>query len=74
MLEAIIACCLVVGGSFTLIGSIGLARLPDLFTRLHGPTKATTLGLHTMYPHALQCYLLQDKLYLLYRTFGQPFL
>ena len=44
MLEAIIACCLVVGGSFTLIGSIGLARLPDLFTRLHGPTKATTLG------------------------------
>ena len=36
MLEAIIACCLVVGGSFTLIGSIGLARLPDLFTRLLG--------------------------------------
>ncbi len=27
---------------FTPIGSIGLARLPDLFTRLHGPTKATT--------------------------------
>ena len=44
MLEAIIACCLVIGGAFTLIGSIGLARLPDLFTRLHGPTKATTLG------------------------------
>ena len=44
MLEAIIACCLIIGGAFTLIGSIGLARLPDLFTRLHGPTKATTLG------------------------------
>jgi multicomponent K+:H+ antiporter subunit G len=44
MLEAIIACFLVIGGAFTLIGSIGLARLPDLFTRLHGPTKATTLG------------------------------
>lgn len=44
MLETIIACCLVIGGAFTLIGSIGLARLPDLFTRLHGPTKATTLG------------------------------
>ena len=44
MLEAIIACCLVIGGAFTLIGSIGLARLPDLFTRLHGPTKATALG------------------------------
>ena len=44
MLDTVIALFLVVGGSFTLIGSIGLARLPDLFTRLHGPTKATTLG------------------------------
>src|SRR5690606_19881721 len=29
---------------FALIGAIGLFRLPDFFTRLHGPTKATTLG------------------------------
>ena len=35
---------LLLGAGFALIGSIGLARLPDLFTRLHGPTKATTLG------------------------------
>ena len=35
---------LLLGGAFALIGSIGLARLPDIFTRLHGPTKATTLG------------------------------
>lgn len=35
---------LLLGGAFTLIGAIGLARLPDFFTRLHGPTKATTLG------------------------------
>lgn len=33
-----------VGAAFALVGSIGLARLPDFFTRLHGPTKATTLG------------------------------
>jgi multicomponent K+:H+ antiporter subunit G len=32
------------GAAFALIGSIGLARLPDIYTRLHGPTKATTLG------------------------------
>ena len=32
------------GASFALIGSIGLARFPDIYTRLHGPTKATTLG------------------------------
>jgi len=33
-----------VGAGFALIGSIGLARLPDFYTRLHAPTKATTLG------------------------------
>ncbi|WP_127476980.1 Na+/H+ antiporter subunit G [Sulfurivermis fontis] len=44
MLDILIALFLFIGGAFALIGSIGLARLPDLFMRLHGPTKATTLG------------------------------
>lgn len=44
MLEIIISLFLLIGAAFALIGSIGLARLPDLFMRLHGPTKATTLG------------------------------
>ena len=42
--EYIIAALLILGGSFILIGSWGLAKLPSLMTRLHGPTKATTLG------------------------------
>lgn len=42
--EYTIAFLLLLGGAFTLVGAIGLARLPDFFTRLHGPTKATTLG------------------------------
>ncbi len=44
MVELLASLFLVVGGVFALIGSIGLARLPDLFMRLHGPAKATTLG------------------------------
>lgn len=36
---------LVIGACFVFIGSYGLARLPDFYTRLHGPTKATTLGM-----------------------------
>jgi multicomponent K+:H+ antiporter subunit G len=44
ILETLVAALLVIGGVFTLIGSLGLARLPDFYTRLHGPTKATTLG------------------------------
>jgi multicomponent K+:H+ antiporter subunit G len=35
---------LILGSAFALVGAIGLYRLPDFFTRLHGPTKATTLG------------------------------
>lgn len=42
--EYFISALLLLGGAFTLIGAIGLARLPDFFTRLHGPTKATTVG------------------------------
>lgn len=45
MLAEIVTSLLVlIGGAFALLGSIGLARLPDFFSRLHGPTKATTLG------------------------------
>ena len=44
VLELVVFALLLVGGFFTLVGSIGLARLPDFFMRLHGPTKATTLG------------------------------
>ena len=42
--ELVVSILIVLGGAFALIGSWGLARLPSLMTRLHGPTKATTLG------------------------------
>lgn len=35
---------LVVGAFFALVGSFGLAKLSTFVMRLHGPTKATTLG------------------------------
>ena len=44
LIETIIALSIVFGASFALIGSIGLVRLRDAYSRLHGPTKATTLG------------------------------
>lgn len=43
-LEITIAVLALLGAAFTLIGSWGLARLGDFGKRLHGPTKATTLG------------------------------
>jgi len=42
--EIILSVLVVAGGVFTLIGSLGLWRMRDFYTRLHGPTKATTLG------------------------------
>ncbi len=44
MLEWILSALIVIGAFFTLVGSIGLYKLSDFFMRLHGPTKATTLG------------------------------
>lgn len=44
IMDILITLMLVVGGIFGLVGSFGLIRLPDAMTRLHAPTKATTLG------------------------------
>ncbi|GGB55369.1 Na+/H+ antiporter subunit G [Blastomonas aquatica] len=43
--DIVISALIVLGASFALIGSWGMVRLPTLMERLHGPTKATTLGL-----------------------------
>lgn len=42
--ELLVSALIVIGASFALVGSWGLVRLPDLMSRLHAPTKATTLG------------------------------
>jgi multicomponent K+:H+ antiporter subunit G len=43
-LDALIAFFIVLGALFALVGSYGLAKLGDFMKRLHGPTKASTLG------------------------------
>jgi multicomponent K+:H+ antiporter subunit G len=45
LIEIVVALLVVAGGLFSFLGSLGLARLPDVFMRLHGPSKATTLGI-----------------------------
>ena len=44
MIDILLSLLILTGAIFTFIGSLGLARLRDFYTRLHGPTKATTLG------------------------------
>lgn len=42
--ELLLSVLVLAGGFFTFVGSLGLWRLRDFYTRLHGPTKASTLG------------------------------
>ena len=42
--DYVIAGLLILAGAFGLVGSVGLLKLPDPMTRMHAPTKATTLG------------------------------
>jgi len=48
MLELLLSLLILLGAAFTFIGSLGLLRLRDFYTRLHGPTKATTLGVGSL--------------------------
>ena len=44
-MEILVSIFLMIGTFFMLVGGIGMVRLPDLFMRLHAPTKSSTLGL-----------------------------
>jgi multicomponent K+:H+ antiporter subunit G len=44
LLDVVLSLLVAIGAFFALVGSFGLAKLSSLVKRLHGPTKATTLG------------------------------
>ena len=48
LLELLVSALIVIGALFTALGSFGLLRLRDFYSRLHSPTKATTLGVGSL--------------------------
>ena len=46
--EVVISVLMVTGGLFAFLGSLGLVKLRDFYSRLHTPTKGTTLGVGTI--------------------------
>jgi multicomponent K+:H+ antiporter subunit G len=61
--EVLVASLILIGAFFLLVGSFGLAKLPDIMRRLHAPTKATTLGIGSMLIASMLYFLLiQDRL------------
>ena len=43
-IDIVVYICLAIGVIFNALGVIGLLRFPDLYTRMHATTKATTFG------------------------------
>lgn len=58
LVEAAIAALILIGAFFLVVGSFGLAKLPDMMRRLHGPTKATTLGVGALLIASMLYFLL----------------
>jgi len=48
LIDILVAIILIIGTVFTLIGSYGLIKLRGSMARLHGPTKASTLGVGSL--------------------------
>jgi multicomponent K+:H+ antiporter subunit G len=46
--ELAVSALILIGAFFLLVGSYGLAKLPDMMRRLHGPSKSTTLGIGSL--------------------------
>lgn len=61
MLELLLSVLILVGASFTLVGSLGLVRLNDFYSRLHAPTKATTLGVGSLLVASALFFSYQDE-------------
>ncbi|MBC7003013.1 monovalent cation/H(+) antiporter subunit G [Photobacterium sp. BZF1] len=44
-MDILISILLLFGTFFTLVASLGIVRMPDLYTRMHAATKAGTVGI-----------------------------
>lgn len=44
IMEIVISALIVIGALFTLVGGYGLVKLDNAMSRMHAPTKASTLG------------------------------
>jgi len=61
MLEILLSLLILIGAGFTLIGSLGLLRLRDFYSRLHAPTKASTLGVGSLLIASALFFSYQDE-------------
>ncbi len=73
-IEVLLSFFVLLGGLFMLIGSIGLARLPDFYMRLHAPTKATTLGVGSLLIASMIYFSVNNSIYSIHEVLITIFL
>lgn len=59
--ELVLSFLVVAGAVFCFLGSLGLVRFPDFYMRLHGPSKATTLGIGALIAASLGAFALAGQ-------------
>jgi len=59
--DYLVAALVIIGSVFMLIGSWGLVKLPDFYTRPHAPTKASTLGMGATLLGSLVWFSVQEE-------------
>jgi multicomponent Na+:H+ antiporter subunit G len=64
LIEVVISILILIGVFFSLVGSIGLIRLPDVYTRLHAVTKSATLGVISLLSAAVVFFIGADSLFI----------
>lgn len=72
--ELLVAAMILVGAFFALVGSYGLVKLPDLMSRLHAPTKASTLGVGGIVVGSMLDYLFFHEGYSLHEVLITAFI
>jgi multicomponent Na+:H+ antiporter subunit G len=63
LIEIVISILILLGVFLTIVGSIGLLRLPDVYTRLHAVTKSATLGVIFLLSSAVIYFLAADSIF-----------
>ncbi len=73
-IEIVLSFFVLLGGLFMLLGSIGLARMPDFYMRLHAPTKATTLGVGSLLIASMIFFSLKNSIFSIHEVLITLFL
>ncbi|MDG5786502.1 monovalent cation/H(+) antiporter subunit G [Evansella sp. AB-P1] len=64
MTEIVVSILILLGGAFSILGSIGIVRFPDVYGRLHAATKSATLGVICIIIGTFLYFLLVQELFI----------